>query len=66
MDLPKQLILLLFVDPWIYPHDDTPGSLKVNSCVQSVVAQAVHTGKTLIKFTDASITDYLLSRSAPR
>ena len=60
--LTKVVNFITIVDPWRYPHDDSPGSLKVNSCVQSVVAQAVHTGNTLIKFTDASITDYLLSR----
>ncbi len=49
------------VDPWRYPHDHTPGSLKVISCVQSVVAQAAHAGKTWRKFTDASISDFLLS-----
>lgn len=62
LGLTKVVNFVTIVDPWRYPHYDAPGSLKVNSCVQSVVAQAVHTGKTLIKFTDASITDYLLSR----
>ena len=61
LGLTKAVNFVTIVDPWRYPHDDTPGSLKVNSCVQSVVAQALHTGKTLIKFTVASITDYLLS-----
>jgi len=49
------------VDPWSYPHDDAPVSLNHKSYVQSVVAQAAHAGKTLIKFTDASISDFLLS-----
>jgi hypothetical protein len=61
LGLTKAVNFVTIVDPWRDPNDDTPGSLKVNSCVQSVVAQALHTGKTLIKFTVASITDYLLS-----
>ena len=59
--LTKASNFVTIVDPWRYPHDDTPGSLKVISCMQSVVAQAAHAGKTLRKFSDASISDFLLS-----
>ena len=45
LGLIKAANFVTVVDPWRYPHDDTPGSLKVISCVQSVVAQAAHAGK---------------------
>ena len=46
LGLTKAANFVTYVDPWRYPHDDTPGSLKAISCVQSVVAQAAHAGKT--------------------
>ena len=49
------------VDPWCYPHDDSPALIGVKKYVQSVVAQATHAARSLSQFTDASITDFLLS-----
>jgi hypothetical protein len=49
------------VDPWCYPHDETPATILVQSQVQSVVAQASHAGKNMKDFTDESITNFLLS-----
>ena len=49
------------VDPWCFPHDSTPSSLNVKRYVQSIVAQVAHSGRVLSKFTDSSISDFLLS-----
>ena len=49
------------VDPWCYPHDDSPALIGVKTYVQSVVAQATHAAKSLSQFSDTSITDFLLS-----
>jgi hypothetical protein len=49
LDSQRQLILFVFVDPWSYHHVDTPASLNHQLYVQSVVTQAAHAGKTLIK-----------------
>ena len=49
------------VDPWCYPHDDSPALIGVKSRVQSVVAQATYAAKSLLQFSDASITYFLLS-----
>ncbi len=49
------------VDPWCFPHDSTPSSLNVKSYVQSIVAQVAHSGKYIIKFTDSSVSEFLLS-----
>jgi hypothetical protein len=49
------------VDPWCYPHVDSPAFIGVKAYVQSVVAQATHAARSLSQFTDASITDFLLS-----
>ena len=61
LGLTKAANFISVVDPWSYPLDDAPASLNVKSYVQSVVAQAAHAGKTLIKFTDVSISDFLHS-----
>jgi hypothetical protein len=61
LGLTKATIFISAVDPWSYPHDDTPASLNVKSYVQSVVAQATHAGKRLLNFTDTSISNFLLS-----
>ena len=49
------------VDPWCYPHDDSPAFIGVKTYVQSVVAQATHSARSLSQFSDTSITDFLLS-----
>ncbi len=47
LGLTKAANFISVVDPWIYPHDDTPASLNHKSYVQSVVAQAAHAGKNI-------------------
>jgi hypothetical protein len=49
------------VDPWRFPHDDAPATINVKGQVQSVVAKATRSGKSLNKFTDTSISAFLLS-----
>jgi hypothetical protein len=49
------------VDPWCYPHDDSPALIGVKSRVQSVIAQATYAAKSLLQLSDASITYFLLS-----
>ena len=61
LGLTKAAYFLSVVDPWRYPHDDSPASLNVLSYVQKVVDKAAHSGKWLKTFTDASVSDFLLS-----
>lgn len=61
LGLTKAAAFISAVDPWSYPHDDTPALLNVKSYVQSVVAQAANAGKRLLNFTTASMSDFLLS-----
>ena len=61
LGLTKAANFVAEVDPWCYPHDDTPSSIVVKSFVQSVVAQAANAARSLSQFTDASITEFLLS-----
>ena len=49
------------VDPWRFPHDDAPATINVKGQVQSAVAKATLLGNTLSKFTDTSISAFLLS-----
>ena len=35
------------VDPWCYPHDDSPALINVKAHIQSVVAQATHAARSL-------------------
>jgi hypothetical protein len=61
LGLTKVAIFISVVFPWSYQPDNAHVSLYVQSFVQNVVAQAAHAGKTLIKFTYTSISDFLLS-----
>ena len=61
LGLTKAAAFVAEVDPWCYPHDETPATILVQSQVQSVVAQASHAGKNTKDFTDESITNFLLS-----
>ena len=61
LGLTKAANFVADVDPWCYPHDGSPASIGVKGCMQGVVAQAAHAAKTLSQFTEASITDFLLS-----
>ena len=61
LDSQRQLLFISEVDPWCYPHDDTPATLTVRKYVHSSVDLAAHAGKTIARFTDASITEYLCS-----
>ena len=59
--LTKAAAFVSEVDPWRYPHDDTPATLNVKKYVQTAVDVAAHTCKDIQKFTDASISEYLCS-----
>jgi hypothetical protein len=61
LGLTKAAAFISEVDPWCYPHDDTPATLTVRKYVHSSVDLAAHAGKTIARFTDASITEYLCS-----
>ena len=61
LGLTKAAAFVAEVDPWLYPHDETPATILVQSQVQSVVAQASHAGRNINDFTDESITNFLLS-----
>ena len=61
LGLTKAANFVAEVDPWCYPHDDTPATIGIKGCVQSIVAQAAHASKSLSQFTEASITDFLIS-----
>jgi hypothetical protein len=61
LGLTKAANFVAEVDLWCYPHDDTPASIGVKKYLQSLVDQATHAAKSLSQFTDASITDFLLS-----
>ena len=52
---------LQWTDPWCFPHDDAPATIDVRGQVQSVVAKATLLRNTLSKFTDTSISAFLLS-----
>ena len=57
----KAAAFVAAVDPWCFPHDDAPATINVRGQVQSVVAKATLLGNTLGKFTDTSISAFLLS-----
>ena len=57
----KAAAFVAAADPWRFPHDDAASTFNVQAYVQSVVAKATHLGNTLIKFTDTSISAFLLS-----
>ena len=57
----KAAAFVSVVDPWRFPHDDAASTFNVQAYVQSVVAKATHLGNTLSKFTDTSISAFLLS-----
>ena len=61
LGLTKAAAFISEVDPWSYPHDDTPATLTVRKYVHCSVDLAAHAGKTIARFTDASITEYLCS-----
>ena len=61
LGLTKAANFVAEVDPWCYPHDDSLALIGVKSYVQSVVAQVTHAARSLSQFSDASITDFLLS-----
>jgi hypothetical protein len=61
LGLTKAANFVAEVDPWCYPHDDSPAFIGVKTYVQSVVAQATHAARSLSQFSDTSITDFLLS-----
>ena len=61
LGLTKAAAFISEVDPWCYPHDDSPATLTVKKYVHSSVDLAAHAGKTIARFTDASITEYLCS-----
>ena len=61
LGLMKAVHFLAQVDPWCYPHDETPASIGIQSYVQKVVSKAAHSMQKLSNFTDESITDFLLS-----
>lgn len=61
LGLTKAANFVAEVDPWCYPHDYSLSSIVVKSFVQSVVAQAANAARSLSQFTDASITEFLLS-----
>ena len=61
LGLTKAAAFVAEVDPWCYPHDETPATILVQSQVQSAVAQASHAVKNMKDFTDESITNFLLS-----
>ena len=61
LGLTKAANFVAEVDPWCYPHDDTPATIGIKGCVQGIVAQATHLAKSLSQFSDTSITDFLLS-----
>ena len=55
----KAAAFVAAVDPWCFPHDDSPATINVRGQVQSVVAKATLLGKTLCTFTDTSISAFL-------
>jgi hypothetical protein len=57
----KAAAFVSVVDPWRFPYDDAPATINVKGQVQSVVAKATFLGNTLSKFTDTSISAFLLS-----
>ena len=57
----KAAAFVAAVDPWCFPHDDSPATINVRGQVQSVVAKATLLGKALCNFTDTSISAFLLS-----
>ena len=57
----KAAAFVAAVDPWCFPHDDATATINVKGQVQSVVAKATLLGNTLSKFTDTSISAFLLS-----
>ena len=61
LGLSKAANFIEVVDPWCYPHDDSPAFINVIAQIQSVVAQATHAARSLSHFSDTSITDFLLS-----
>ncbi len=61
LGLMKAAAFVAEVDPWCYPHDETRVPVLVKIQVERVVAEAAHVGKTMKDFTDASITEFLLS-----
>lgn len=61
LGLMKAVYFIAQVDPWCYPRDETPASIGVQSYVQRVVSKAAHALQKISDFTDASITEYLLS-----
>jgi hypothetical protein len=61
LGLTKTANFVAEVDPWCYPHDDSPTTIGVKNYVQSVVNKAAHSFKKKSDFTDESITEFLLS-----
>ena len=57
----KAAAFVAAVDPCRFPNDDDPETINVEVQVQSVVAKATLLGNTLSKFTDTSISAFLLS-----
>ena len=57
----KAAAFVAAVDPWCFPHDDSPATINVRGQVQSVVAKATTLGRKLSNFTDTSISAFLLS-----
>ena len=57
----KAAAFVAAVDPWRFPHDDSPATINVRGQVQSVVAKATFEAKSLNEFTDTSISAFLLS-----
>ena len=57
----KAAAFVSVVDPCRFPHDNAASTFNVQAYVQSVVAKATHLGNTLSKFTDTSISAFLLS-----
>ena len=57
----KAAAFVAAVDPWCFPHDDAPATINVRGQLLSVVAKTTLLGNTLSKFTDTSISAFLLS-----
>ena len=61
LGLTKAAKIILVVDPWCYPGEETPASAGIKWVLQSAVDKAAFEGKIFGKWTAESMSAYLLS-----
>ena len=64
--LTKAAAFVSEVDPWRYPHDDTPATLNVKKYVQTAVDVAAHTCKEIQKFQHFGVSLFSTSHKERR